>query len=311
MTLVQRLSREEWNRLKRMGYPDVSGHEGIAVESMYRGGDSYIKNQLGEHSYLPHHISDVIKVGIQALEDEIIPLRKPEDIAEDIRKAAKSQKGYSVISLGDGEMVSMAHDLLLPVEELVKNPRFVYPDLLKNSPEGHYPLLRTGITIPNHNVRDLLTANVLQADTVGIPVARYPTYQTLFNQLAAHHKWPLKEMSLTTSAIGYRLNDTPIYHELLDGHKVLLIGNLMKQAEDYFKAQGYTQIVGSIPVPGFDSYTSVLEKTKDYDFDVALVAGGVASNIISVELANQQKIAIDIGRLIDEWLSGQKTIQKK
>ncbi|SDJ53205.1 GT-D fold domain-containing protein [Salimicrobium halophilum] len=308
---MQKLSRDEWDRLKRMGYPDVSGHEGIAVESMYRGGDSYIKDQLGEHGYLPHHVRDVIKMGIKAMEKDIIPLHDQEHIAGEIRKALHEQKGYSVISLGDGEMVAMAHDLLLPVEELVKNPRFVYPDLLKNSPEGHYPLLRTGITIPNHNVRDLLTANVLKADTVGIPVARYPTYQTLFNQLAAHHNWPLKDMTLTTSAIGYRLNDTPIYHELLEGHKVLLIGNVMKQAEDYFKAQGYTQIVGSIPVPGFDSYTAVLEKTKDYDFDVALVAGGVASNIISVELADQRKIAIDIGRLIDEWLSGQKTIQKK
>ncbi|WP_077358601.1 GT-D fold domain-containing protein [Virgibacillus halodenitrificans] len=307
---MQKPSRKEWLRLKKMGYADVQGQEGIAVESMYQGGDVYVRNQLGEHSFLPHNIQDIIEAGIKSLEKEIIPVQKPDIIAEEIRKSIELSQGFSVISLGDGEMIAMAHDLLLPTKELIQNPRFVYPELLKHSPKGHYPLLHTGITIPNHAVRELLTNNVLEADAVGIPIARYPTYQGLFNQLATHHKWPLKKMLLTTSAIGYRLNNTPIYNELLTNHKVLLIGNLMHEAEQYFKNQGYTNIVGSIPVPGFDSHPSVLEKTTAYDFDVALVAAGVASNIICVQLAKRKKIAIDIGRLIDELLSGKKSIKR-
>lgn len=309
-TYMGKISKKEWEKILKMGYPDVDGDEGIATEGLYRGGEHFVSRKLGKNNYIPINVEEIIEAGLVNLKKQILPLEGPEEIANKIRSALRKGNGFSVISLGDGELIVLAHDILLSTAEIKKNQRLVLQERKITSQKDEFPLLNTGINLPNHHIRDTLAKNVLEAHAVGIPTSRYPTYQCMFNNLVKHYQWPLNKMSLTNSVIGYRLNHTTIYHELLSNYKVLLIGNKMNEGKAYFNKLGYNSIVGTIPVPGFNSYEGVIKEANKYDFDIALVAAGVAANVICVELSKKKKIAIDIGRLIDEYIQGIKTIRK-
>ncbi|MED4284673.1 GT-D fold domain-containing glycosyltransferase [Priestia megaterium] len=282
------LTSEEWDEIYDIGYMDGQDIKSIAAEGIYRGGEKLISGRLKTNQYLPHNIEDVVKAGIKALEKDIILLKDAREIEIEIKNALKEKKGYSLIRLGDGELLTLAHDILLRSEDIEENPRLNF-------------LSYAGIDIPNHQFRDWLTRNILQASAIGIPTARFPAYQRLFNQLATFHKLPLKNLNLTHSVINYYLNNsTTLYHDLLKNKKVLLIGNRMEEGKEYFKKEGYNSLVASITANGIGSVYSVLEQTKLYDYDVAFVSAGIPANIICVELAKMNKVVLDFGHMIDK-----------
>lgn len=292
------LSNKEWDEIYNIGYMDGQDIKSIAAEGMYRGGEKLISDKLKVNQYLDHNIEEVVKVGIKALEKDIILLKNAMEIENEIKNALKEKKGYSLIRLGDGELLALAHDILLRSEEIKENPRLNF-------------LSYAGIDIPNHQFRDRLTRNILRASAIGIPTARFPAYQRLFNRLATFHKLPLKNLNLTHSVINYYLNNsTTVYHDLLKNKKILLIGNRMKEGKEYFEKEGYNSIVDSITVNGIDSIDSVIEQTKLYDYDVALVSAGIPANIICVELAKINKVALDFGHMIDNLLSKSTFLNK-
>ncbi|MEM4992073.1 GT-D fold domain-containing glycosyltransferase [Priestia sp. SB1] len=282
---------KEWDEIYKIGYMDQQDIKSIAAEGIYRGGEELIAKRLQANQYLPHNIEKVIEAGIKALEKNIISLKDAKEIQAQIKDALEEKKGYSLIRLGDGELLALAHDILLDSEEIARNPRLKF-------------LSYAGIDIPNHKYRDQLTRNLLQASAIGIPTARFPAYQRLFNQLATFYKLPLKDLNLTHSVINYHLNkSTTLYHDLLKSKKILLIGNRMEEGKRYFEKKGYDSIVASIPVNGFNSINNVVEQTKLYDYDVAFVSAGIPANIICVELAKMDKVALDFGHMIDGLLS--------
>ncbi|MGF9891730.1 GT-D fold domain-containing glycosyltransferase [Priestia megaterium] len=292
------LSNKEWDEIYNIGYMDGQDIKSIAAEGMYRGAEKLISDELKANQYLPHNIEEVVKVGIKALEKDIILLKDAVEIESEIKNALKEKKGYSLIRLGDGELLALAHDISLRSEEMKENPRLNF-------------LSYAGIDIPNHQFRDRLTRNILQASAIGIPTARFPAYQRLFNQLSTLYKLPLKKLNLTHSVINYHLNNsTTLYHDLLKNKKILLIGNKMEEGKEYFEKEGYNSIVAYITVKGIDSIDSVIEQTKLYDYDVALVSAGIPANIICVELAKMNKIALDFGYMIDNLLSKSTFLSK-
>jgi len=293
------LSNKEWNEIYNIGYMDGQDIKSIAAEGMYRGDEKLISDELKANQYLPHNIEEIVKEGIKALEKDIILLKDAVEIETEIKNALKEKKGYSLIRLGDGELIALAHDILLRSEEIKENPRLNF-------------LSYAGIDIPNHHFRNWLTRNILQASAIGIPTARFPAYQRLFNQLAIFYELPLKKLNLTHSVINYYLNNsTTLYHDLLKNKKVLLIGNRMVEGKEYFEKEGYNSIVAYIAVNGIDSISSVIEQTKLYDYDVALVSAGIPANIICVELAKMNKVAIDFGHMIDNLLSQSTFLNKE
>lgn len=292
------LSEEEWDAVYRMGCrEDAANLKTLAAEGIYRGGEEIVFRKLGPNQVIPYNLEEIIDAGMKALSPELIQLKTERETEQIIRNALQEKRGLSLIRLGDGELLAMAHDLFIPSNELTNDQRFQF-------------LSYAGIHLPDHCMRDILTKNVLQADVVGVPKARYPTYQRLFIKLAHYWQWPLKEMCLTHSQINYQLNEeTPLFHHLLSHYNVLLIGNRMREAIGQFHALGYKNVVGEIPVAGVHSVPRVMNVAQRYDFDIALVSAGIAANLICVEIARQNKIAIDFGHLIDRYLNGSALIK--
>jgi hypothetical protein len=285
------LNEHDWEMKKKMGYWGDHASEGL-----YRGGEGIVEHMLGTTKILPFTVEEIIEAGIGSLSSHFKKLKSASEIEEEIKGALSNNKGYSLIRMGDGELTTLAHDFILTTEEIQKTPNLSF-------------LNYAGVTLPDHPTRDMLTKNLLEADSVGIPIPRWPTFQQLFIKLARYHGWPLEKMPLTYSIINYELHlDTTLYPHLLNNYKVLLIGNRMKEGEEVFRSSGYGNIVGSIPAANIKAVPAILTEAEKYDYDIAFVSAGIAANLICVELAKQGKIAIDFGHLIDELINKTKSI---
>jgi hypothetical protein len=293
--LTYSFSPEQWEKLFRLGYPGPWDKESMASEAIYRGGEAIVKSKLLKNQYLPYNLEDIIEEGMKDLSKDIICLQTAIEVEVQLLDALREKKGFSVIRIGDGEILALSHDILVTSKEINQNRR------LKGM---------GGFKVPNHEKRDLLAKNLLEAHIVGIPEARYPVYQRMFNQVAKEYSLPLQSMKLATSLINYQLNqETAFYHHVLENYRVLLIGNRSADGEEFFIKKGYKSIAGTIKVPGFDSIEKVLEEADRYEYDIAFVSAGVAANIICVEIAKRDKVAIDFGHLLDWYLSGRRVIR--
>ncbi|WNF23300.1 GT-D fold domain-containing glycosyltransferase [Mesobacillus jeotgali] len=290
-------SKQEWEDMKKFGHIEKGNEKNIAVEGLYYGGDKIVGDRIKKYEYVPFSIEEIIHAGLSNLKDKKVKLKNANDIAQEIRKALHESAGYSVIRLGDGELIFLSHDVLNPTDSITNNPRFNF-------------LSYAGVQLPNHGLRDHLTEALLEADALGIPIARYPTFQNLFTKLSKHYKWNLEKMNLVSSNIHFEiLKYTTLLDEILKNYKVLLIGNRMAEGVEYFKKLGYENVVGNIPVKGINSVPSVIEQASQFDYDVALVSAGIPANLICVNLAKSNKIAIDFGHTIDWLLSGDFNIK--
>lgn len=289
--LMYNFSKEEWELILKMGFIEKGNNKNLAAEGIYYGGEKIVFEKLPPHQILPFNIDEIIAAGFNTLSDNIIKLKNAMQVACAIKEALLEKKGYSIIRWGDGELVFLAHDVILSSHTINSDARFNF-------------LYYAGVDLPEHASRDLLTKEALTANIIGIPQARYPTFQCLFNRLAKHYQWDLKSLPFASSNINYELNDfTNIYHEVLSDYKVLLIGNRMEEGKDYFEKLGYKTIVGVLPVNGVKDVAIVIEKAKQFEYDVALVSAGIAANFICLALAQDGKIAIDFGHLIDQLLA--------
>jgi hypothetical protein len=297
-SLTFSFSKEQWEYIYKLGYPGQWDKAFFASEAIYRGGEALVQRNLKTNQYLPYNLEEIIEEGMKGLSENIIHLKSPIEVKDHILDALNNKTGLSVIRLGDGEILALAHDILVSSEEIIKSAKLKYA--------------LGGFAVPNHEKREELTRNLLEADIVGIPEARYPTYQRLFNNLAKSIQLPITQMNLTNSRINYLMNDqTTLYHEVLMNYRVLLIGNRAQDGMDFFKNAGYQNIVGAIPVPNIYEVPKVLEEVKKYEFDAAFVSAGIPANLICVDIAKKGKVAIDFGHLLDWYISGKKRIKQQ
>lgn len=293
-----RFTESNWQEIMDFGNPDHPDLKGLVAEAFYRGGEKILSDLIGYDHYLPYNLEDVIAVGLNILSGHLLNLKSTKEIEYEILDALKNKKGYSLIRLGDGELLALTHDIVLPTERINEIKQIDF-------------LSYAGINIPNHVMRDKLTENLLESNAIGIPTARYPTFQRLLNKLISVKHLPLDKMNLTSSIINYDLNKyTTLYHQILMNHKVLLVGNKMLEGKEFFLNQGYTNISGVIPVNGLDSVDYVVREAKNYDYDIALVSAGIPANLICVELAKENKIAIDFGHMINYLIKGTIKLKK-
>ncbi|WP_138416743.1 GT-D fold domain-containing glycosyltransferase [Aquibacillus sediminis] len=293
---MHNFSSEEWEKLKKFGHVECGNTKNIAAEGLYYGGDKLVEDNLNRHQFLPYNIEEIITAGIDALKDHKINLKNAQEVAEEIETAVTQKNGYSVVRLGDGELLFLSHDVLHSSEVINDEPRLKF-------------LSYAGVQVPNHQARDQLLNKLRQADVIGIPKARFPTFQNLFTKLANYHQWDLSKMPLTSSIINFELvKYTTILNKLLQNYKVLLIGNRMEEAQRHFQQYGYKNIVGNIPVQGIEQVSNVIEQAESYQYDVALVSAGIPATLICPMLAKKQKVAIDFGHSIDVLLDGNHPI---
>ncbi|CAM4013681.1 Succinyl-CoA synthetase [Cohnella lubricantis] len=226
-------------------------------------------------------LEEVLTAGVQALRPRGVPLLGPEGVYEEIERMLTERQPYALVRLGDGELLTMAQDIVLPADEVRK--------------AGHF-LSYAGVDVPDLRARDEVAAAFRIASRIGVPLSRRPHYQPLLFALWNAFGIQAEELPLTFSTINYALYEQGYLNRLMAGRRLLLIGNVAPPLAQVLLAQG-VQVVGTVsPVQGINDLHRVVEEAAAYDFDLALVAAGIAAVPICVHLAGRTgKVAIDIG----------------
>jgi hypothetical protein len=225
----------------------------------------------------------VMRAGIAALRPTGYPLLMPPAVFQELDSALREQRPYSFIRLGDGELLTLAQERVLPLDTIRMAGAF---------------LPKAGVTVPDLAARDALLFALRNASLVGIPVSRMPYFQPLFVQIVRTYGIPLESLKLTTSTMNYSLDDHGYMMKLMEGRKILVIGNVAPQLAAFLRKNGMA-VTGVIsPVRGFRDAERVIGIAAGYSFDLALVAAGIAAVPICVRLAAMTgKVAIDFGSL--------------
>jgi len=278
------ISNEDWLRIAQGGFDLQNPVEAAAAYGLFKGGEEILQQKLS-YSLLNAKLDEVIEAGLHQLGHRRITLLGANDVASRIETALQSGTGYSLIRFGDGELLTLAQDSVLTVQEVQKVAPW---------------LPWAGVTVPDLAARDQLVEAFFRTDLVGVPTSRFMTYGPLFLRLASHYQWPIATMPLTSSVINYAMyEDTDLYQKILRNHKVLIIGNRSAQLHAVLEESGVSTVVGHLPVSGMSSIATVLAESNTYDFEVAFVAAGIPACVICPQLRDRGKIAIDFGHLAD------------
>ncbi|WP_229106412.1 GT-D fold domain-containing glycosyltransferase [Paenibacillus sp. 1001270B_150601_E10] len=276
---------------------DVEGERQIAFEDgfrkgKYEGGEGFLARLIPEHMILPDiPVEHVIALGFEQVRHLLQTLIDPADIFAHMERALERKEPLSVVRLGDGELLALAHDRVLSSGLVRKEGPFL----------GY-----AGIDIPDHEYRDQLANAVRQATFVGIPTSRAPNFQGLMYPTFRAHGMDVRQMRLTYSTVNYMLAQYGFLNRLMQGRRVLVVGNAAEELAAVLLARGI-QIAGIItPVMGVRDTPRILAEVGHYSFDLALVAAGIPAVLITQRIASQYgKVALDFGHLANKIASGE------
>lgn len=222
------------------------------------------------------------------------PLHSAAVVAERIEEALLAHRSLALVRLGDGEALTLAHDLLFPVGEARERGPFL----------GY-----AGVSLPDHTFRDILAAAVRLADIVGVTTADAEPFWPLLSRALAAHRLDLSQKLVTDATINYALyTEGHLARLLLDlspPPRTLVVGNLAAPLAAALQGQG-ADIVGQIsPVAGHRDIPRVLALTRGFSFDLALIAAGIPAVVMAVAMARTLgQVAIDFGHLADGFRDG-------
>lgn len=208
------------------------------------------------------------------------PLKPARWVFSQALTALKKSKGFSLIRLGDGEALTIAHDKLVPYSEI--------PHWLKN---GY-----VGIRLPNKSIVSRLLAVIKKADIVGVPIEDWNHFKPLMLRIMAYYNFVPE--NLCYSRINFHLHDSRLLHKLISGQKIIVVGRKAKESVKFFRK--HTKDVKYYSLDNISELDSAFQKIKmDLDFSIALVAAGIPAKILCVRLAKLGKVALDIGHVLD------------
>lgn len=263
-------------------------------------------------------------------------IQNMDDLAHGVLSALGRQTGFSMIRLGDAEILVLAQDLVFPTSMDISTWGPLMAEL------SHDPLMGEGdnevqrwrgflqlseVNYPDLVARDLLIESIRAASTIGVPVGYRPGrsyehikllrgFQALLLELFDILNLSLDSMHLVDSAAHYYLFATGWLHKLLfldryphlclqyslpPGYKprFLLIGNQSQDFHNLIAAAGCT-VVGSIQPVGFSNLWQAIAHIQNYSFEIALVSAGISAKYICTHIASKMnKIALDTGHLFD------------
>ncbi|OZB91172.1 hypothetical protein CJP46_29980 [Paenibacillus sp. XY044] len=252
-----------------------------------------VASQLPPYTVLPEMgASEVIAAGLLAYREHWLQLLRPDEVHGRMVQALATGQPLSVVRLGDGELLALAHDTVLPLAEVRQKGRF---------------LSTAGIVLPDPQARDMLAESLRTAGIVGIPHSRLPTFQGLLFPVLRHFGLSYRNLTLTTSTINYALHEHGLLQQLLPGKRLLLIGDRAPELANTLMASAPLDIAGVInPVRGFRDIPRVMEEAAICEFDLALVASGIPAVVICERIASQLgKVALDFGHLADKLATGE------
>lgn len=288
------ISEDDWRRIARGGFDSQDPTETAAAHGLFKGGEEILQYEVGD-AIFNADVRTVIKAGVRQLEARRIPLLPTRDVVARIDEALASENGYALIRFGDGELLTLAQDTVLTVQEV----------------QTVAPWLRlSGVTVPDLQARDRLADAFNRADVVGVPTSRFMTYGSLFLRLASYYNWPIEHAPLTSSVVNYAIYEqTDFYQRILQRNRVLLMGNRSEKLHAVLEQSGFPTIAGHIAVDSMSAIESAVAESEKYDFDVALVAAGIPACVICPLLRDRGKVAIDFGHLADALADGGLKLQ--
>ncbi|MGP0586726.1 GT-D fold domain-containing protein [Paenibacillus timonensis] len=265
-------------------------------EGFFEGGEAKLGRLIPRHTLLPEvRVDDVIAAGFPAVVERLYPLLTPVGVFAAADEALRAGRPLSVVRLGDGELITLAHGTVIGDEEALRWGAF---------------LPYAGVHLPDPAAREALAAAVRAADIIGVPESRHPSYQGLLFPVLRHYGIDYRTLQLTTSTINYELNTGGYLTRLLYGRRILLIGN-QAEALAGFLGQRCVNVVGWLaPVQGVADVPTVAMRVREFpDFDLALVSAGVAAVMICPQLSRELgKVALDMGHLADKLIKGEAAL---
>jgi len=282
-------------RVRRVGSNRAFAKHGAIYDQGYKDGMAACEERMLA-AHLPHDcllpditLDEAVAAGIGALRGRGVPLLGSAAVCAELESALREKTPYSFIRLGDGELLTLAQEKVLSLEEVRQAGPF---------------LPYAGVTIPDLQARDELAACIRTASLIGVPTSRHPHFQPLLFAVLRAYGVECRDLHCTTSTMNYTLEEEGRLTGLLSGYRLLLIGNAAPGL-GHALAQRHLQVAGIVsPVHGYADVNRVLSEAEAYDYDIALIAAGIAAIPLAVRLAAKGKVAIDFGHLANR-MAGQ------
>lgn len=267
-------------------------------QGYFEGGEGRVSRFIPPYHILPElTIDDLIQAGIGLSASKLQPLLPPAAVGARLMEALIEKKGLSVVRLGDGELLTLAHDTILTTEEArIRGPFLSY----------------AGVMLPDSRVRDQLVVSLKEADILGIPESRHPNFQGLLFPIFQYYGIDYRKLKLTASTINYSLNEQGLLMALLQGRNVLLAGNKAAGLRHVLELSGITVSGTVAEVNGAADVDRVMDciRTLGVPFDIALVAAGIASVILCPLIAREFSVpAVDFGHLANKLENGEAVLR--
>lgn len=266
----------QWEKAYGKGY----------LQGYYDGGEGILEARLPADAVFPNvTVESVIAAGIAALRPQGLPLLGPAFVYEELERALTGGIPYSLVRLGDGELLAMAQETVMPAEEVARLGPF---------------LSYAGVNVPDPQARDELAEAVRRASVVGVPLSRKPLFQPLLFKVWQAHGIRPDSVRLTSSTINYSLDEEGYWPKLMSGRRILAVGNAAEPLARALRKQGVQVTAAVGPVGGMNDWERAAREAAGCPFDLALVAAGIAAVPICVRLAETTgKVAVDFGHLAD------------
>lgn len=255
-------------------------------DGLYDGGERWLEAALPGDRIIPDiSVAEVIAAGVPHVLARSVRLLGAEEICAELEEVLAAGRAYSLVRLGDGELLTLSQDTLRPAEEIARLSPF---------------LSYAGVDAPDGAARDALAAALREATTVGVPLSRRPNYQPLLFEALRRNGVRPESLRMTSSTINYALHESGLLMRLLSGRRVTLVGNSAEALARALRAEGIDVVHTVVPVNGFADHDSAVERAAAVPFDLALVSAGIAAVPICVRLAARTgKAAIDFGHMAD------------
>lgn len=263
-----------------------------SLEGKHAGGEAIVDKCLPDYQIMPEvSIEQIIAVGVEHLRPKIIHLVTAQDLGERIIAALNNRTPFSLVRLGDGELLTLAQETIMSIEQIKEDGPF---------------LPYAGVEIPDLEVKGELVKAVRGASVVGIPKLRLRNFQPLAFAVFRAEKIDYHRLTLTDSLANYYIHQTGYLPRITQGRRVLLVGNLAPQLGEVLRNHN-VEIVGEIsPVHGVKDIPAIKLAIAMHNFDIALVSAGISAVIIAEWIATALgKVAIDFGHLADAIVKGE------